>query len=316
MRAIAVREWGGRDKLELIEHDVPPVAPDGVLVRVKAAGVNPVDAKIRGGYMKDALPYHFPVILGWDLAGVVEKVGPAVTWFKPGDQVYGYIRRHHLQYGTYAEYATAPEGFFAHMPPELSFEEAAALPLSVLTAHQGLEALGLRGGETVFVCGGAGGVGHFAVQLAVARGARVVATASEPNHGFLRELGAEPLDYADSELPARVRELLDDSGSDAAFDLFGSDAREQAFSVLRPGGRLVSIARPPPEPRDGHHEVHYIYVRPSGYDLGEHITPLIAEGSLRPTIEATYPLEQAAEAHERLEGGHVRGKLVLTVEQE
>ena len=142
MRAIAVREWCGRETLELIEHDVPPVAPDGVLVRVKVAGVNPVDAKIRGGYMKDALPYHFPVIIGWDLSGVVEKVGPAVTWFKPGDQVYGYIRRHHLQYGTYTEYATAPEGFFAHMPPELSFEEAAALPLSVLTAHQGLEALG------------------------------------------------------------------------------------------------------------------------------------------------------------------------------
>jgi NADPH:quinone reductase-like Zn-dependent oxidoreductase len=316
MRAIAVREWGGRETLELIEHDVPPVAPDGVLVRVKVAGVNPVDAKIRGGYMKDALPFHFPVILGWDLSGVVEKVGPAVTWFKPGDQVYGYIRRHHLQYGTYAEYATAPEGFFAHMPPELSFEEAAAMPLSSLTAHQALESIGLRGGETVFIGGGAGGVGHLAIQLAVARGARVVAAASERNHDFLRELGAEPVDYADSDLPARVRALLDDSGSDAAFDLFGSDAREQAFSVLRPGGRLVSIARPPPEPRDGHHEVHYIYVRPSGYDLGEHITPLIAEGSLRPTIEATYPLEQASEAHERLEAGHVRGKLVLIVEEE
>ena len=313
MRAIAVREWGGRDKLELIEHDVPPVAPDGVLVRVKAAGVNPVDAKIRGGSMKDALPFHFPVILGWDVAGIVEKVGPAVTWFKPGDQVYGYIRRHHLQYGTYAEYATAPEGFFAHMPSELSFEEAAAVPLSVLTAHQALESLGLRGGETLFVGGGSGGVGHLAIQLAVARGARVVATASERNHDFLRELGAEPLDYTEDDLATRVRGLCDDSGTDAALDLFGSDAREQAFSVLRPGGRLVSIARPPPEPREGHHEVHYIYVRPSGYDLGEHITPLIAEGSLRPTVEATYPLEQAADAHERIEAGHVRGKLVLTI---
>ena len=313
MRAIAVREWGGRDKLELIEHDVPPVAPDGVLVRVKAAGVNPVDVKIRGGSMKDALPFHFPVILGWDVAGIVEQVGPAVTWFKPGDQVYGYIRRHHLQYGTYAEYATAPEGFFAHMPSELSFEEAAAVPLSVLTAHQALESLGLRGGETLFVGGGSGGVGHLAIQLAVARGARVVATASARNHDFLRELGAEPLDYADDDLATRVRGLCDDSGTDAAFDLFGSDAREQAFSVLRPGGRLVSIARPPPEPREGHHEVHYIYVRPSGYDLGEHITPLIQEGRLRPHVQEAYPLERAADAHERLEERHVRGKLVLTI---
>jgi NADPH:quinone reductase-like Zn-dependent oxidoreductase len=314
VRAIAVREWGGRDKLELIEHDVPPVAPDGVLVRVKAAGVNPVDAKIRGGYMAQALPYQFPVILGWDVAGVVEQVGPAVTWFRPGDQVYGYMRRHHLQYGTYAEYATAPEGFFAHMPPELSFQEAAALPTAVLTAHQSLEALGLRGGETLFVGGGAGGVGHLAIQLAVARGARVVATASEGNHDFLRELGAEPLDYHAADLPARVRDLLGDSGIDAAFDLFGGDDREQAFGSLRPGGRLVSIARPPPEPRNGHHEVHYIFVRPSGYDLGEHVTPLVHEGSLRPVVQETFPLERAADAHELLEGGHVRGKLVLTVE--
>jgi NADPH:quinone reductase-like Zn-dependent oxidoreductase len=314
MRAVAVREWGDRSKLELIEHDPPPVAPDGVLVRVKAAGVNPVDTKIRGGYMAGALPFHFPVILGWDVAGIVEEVGMAVTWFKPGDHVYGYIRRHHLQFGTYAEFVTAPEGFFAHMPSELSFEEAAAMPLSSLTAHQSLEAVGLRGGETLFVTGGAGGVGHIAIQLAVARGARVVATASENNHDFLRELGAEPLDYASDDCPERVRELLVDAGADAALDLFGGDPREQAFASLRPGGRLVSVARPPPEPRDGHHEVHYIYVRPSGYDLGEHITPLVQDGSLRPHIEETFPLERAAEAHERIEAGHVRGKLVLTVD--
>lgn len=313
MRAVAVNEWGGRDKLELIELDPPPLAPDGVLVRVRAAGVNPVDYKIRGGYMAAALPFHFPVIIGWDAAGVVEEVGPAVTWFRPGDRVYGYLRRHHLQYGTYAEYATAPEGFLAHMPPELSFEEAAALPLAVLTAHQSLEAMGLRGGESLFVGGGAGGVGHLAIQLAVARGARVVATASDGNHAFLRELGAEPLDYRDGDVTARVRDLLADSGADAALDLFGGDAREQAFAVLRRGGRLVSVAQPPPEPREGH-EVHYIFVRPSGYDLGEHVTPLVAEGRLRPHLEATLPLERAAEAHERIEDGHVRGKLVLTVD--
>jgi NADPH:quinone reductase-like Zn-dependent oxidoreductase len=162
------------------------------------------------------------------------------------------------------------------------------------------------------VVGGAGGVGHVALQLAAARGARVVATASEPNHDFLRELGAEPVDYHDGDVPARVADLLADSGSDAAFDLFGGDCREQAFSVLRKGGRLASIARPPPELREGH-EVHYVFVRPSGFDLGEHVTPLVAEGRLRPHVEETYPLERAAEAHERLEGGHVRGKLVLTV---
>jgi NADPH:quinone reductase-like Zn-dependent oxidoreductase len=312
MRAVAVREWGGREKLELIDADPPPVAPDGVLVRVRAAGVNPVDAKIRGGYMAGKLPFHLPVIIGWDAAGVVEEAGAAVTWFKPGDKVYGYIRRHHLQFGTYAEYATGPEGFWAHMPPELTFEQAAALPTPALTAHQTLEILGLRGGESLFLTGGAGGVGHVAIQMAVARGARVVATASEPNHAFLRELGAEPLDYRERDVAERARDLLADSGADAAFDLFGPDTREQAFAVLRRGGRLASIALPPPEPREGY-EVSYIFCRPSGFDLGEHVTPLVAEGRLRPHVEAAYPLEAAAEAHERLEGGHVRGKLVLTV---
>lgn len=313
MRAIAIREWGGRDELDLIDADPPPVAPDGVLLRVRAAGVNPVDTKIRQGYMAQALPVRFPLILGWDAAGVVEQVGPAVTWFKPGDAAYGYCRRHELHFGTYAEYTTVPEGYLAHTPPELSVVEAAALPLPGLTAHQALEMVGLRGGETLFLTGGAGGVGHLATQLAVARGARVLATASPANHDFLRELGAEPLDYHDDDVPARVHELLDGAGVDAAFDLFGGDAREEAFAALRLGGRLVSAARPPPEPREGH-EVHYLFVRPSGYDLGEHITPLVQDGALRPEIAGTYPLERAAEAHERLEDGHVRGKLVLTID--
>jgi NADPH:quinone reductase-like Zn-dependent oxidoreductase len=313
MRAIGVNSWGGRENLGLLDVDPPPVAPDGVLVRVRAAGVNPVDTKMREGRLAGGFPFHFPVILGWDAAGVVEEVGPAVTWFRPGDEAYGYCRRHHLQYGTYAEFVTVPEGFLAHKPPELSFEEAAALPLSALTAHQALEALGLRGGESLFVGGGAGGVGHLALQLAAARGARVVATASPENHEFVRALGAEALDYHDGDVLGRVSALTGESGVDAAFDLFGGEARDQAFSVLRKGGRLVSIALPPPEPQAGH-EVTYLYVRPSGYDLGEHVTPLVAEGRLRPYVAATFPLERAAEAHERIEAGHVRGKLVLTVD--
>ena len=134
MRAIAVNDWGGRDALELLDVEPPPVAPDGVLVRVRAASLNPVDYKVREGKLAGAFPFHFPVILGWDAAGVVEQVGPAVTWFKPGDAVYGYCRRHELEYGTYAEFTTVPEGFLAHMPDGLSFEEAAALPLAV--AHR------------------------------------------------------------------------------------------------------------------------------------------------------------------------------------
>jgi NADPH:quinone reductase-like Zn-dependent oxidoreductase len=312
MRAIAVNEWGGRDKLELLELETPPVAPDGVLLRIKAASLNPVDNKVREGKLADKFPHHFPVTLGWDAAGIVEAVGPAVTWFKPGDKAYGYCRRHELEYGTYADYVTVPEGYLAHMPDSLSFEQAAALPLVGLTAHQGLEILGLRGGEYLFVSGGAGGVGHMVVQLAVARGARVAATASPANHDFLRELGAEPFDYANGDLRERWREFTGGAGADAAFDIFGGDGLEQAFSVMRKGGRLVSIAAPP-SPRECF-EVRYEFVRPSGYDLGEHITPLVADGSVRPHLQQTFPLTAAADAMEILDGGHVRGKLALTVD--
>jgi NADPH:quinone reductase-like Zn-dependent oxidoreductase len=311
MCAMVIDAYGGREQIREAEVDPPPVAPDGILVRVRAAGVNPVDTKIRGGYMAEKLPSHFPLILGWDVAGVVEQVGPAVTGFRPGDEVYGYVRRHHLQFGTYAEYVTATDTFFARKPASLSFEEAAALPLVGLTAHQALETVGVRGGETLFVGGGSGGVGHIAVQLGVARGARVVATASERNQDFLRELGAEPLDYADGDIPARVRAITGDGGADAAIDLFGGDGRETAFELLRRGGRLVSVAQPPPEARDGY-EVHYVYVRPDGDELRE-LAELVEGGQLRPHIEEVFPLERAADAHERVEGGHVRGKIVLSV---
>ena len=311
MRAIAVNDWGGGDALELLDIEPPPVAPDGVLIRVRAASLNPVDYKVREGYLAGAFPFHFPVILGWDAAGVVEEVGAAVTWFKPGDPVYGYCRRHELEYGTYAEFTTVPEGFLAHMPDGLSFEEAAALPLAALTAHQSLDRLGLRGGENLFITGGAGGVGHIAIQLANARGAHVIASASPSSFDFIRELGAEPVDYHDPEHPEQVKALTHGGGADAAFDLIGGEEQEQAFAALRQGGRLVSIASPP-RTRE-HCETGYVFVRPSGYDLGEHITPLVHEGGLRPHISATFPLEQAAAAHELLEDGHVRGKIVLTI---
>ena len=311
MRAMVIDEWGERDKFREADVEGAPTGPDMVRVRVRAAGVNPVDYKIRQGYMAQAYPAHFPLIIGWDAAGVVDEVGPAVTHFKPGDEVYGYCRRHHMQFGTYAEYVVVPEDFLAHKPAGLSFEEAGAIPLAGLTAHQALEAMGVRGGETLFVGGGSGGVGHLAIQLGVARGARVIATSSERNFDFLRELGADPVDYHADDVPARVRELLANDGADAALDLFGGDDREQAFASLRQGGRLASVARPPPGPREGH-EVHYVFVRPDGEGLRE-LCELVDAGKLRPHIEEIFPLERVAEAHERLEDGHVRGKLVLSV---
>jgi NADPH:quinone reductase-like Zn-dependent oxidoreductase len=234
-----------------------------------------------------------------------------VTEFRPGDEVFAYCRRHHLQFGTYGELTSVPDAFVAHKPRSLSWEEAAALPLAGLTAFQTLETLGVRAGEKLLVTGGGGGVGHLAIALGAIRGAHVIATASPENHDFLRELGADPLDYHDEDLPARVREITGDGGADAALDLFGGDGREQAFASLRSGGRLASIAAPPPEPRDGY-EAHYVFVRPSGVDLRE-LADLADEGQLKPHVEEVFPLERAADAHERIEGGHVRGKLVLSV---
>jgi NADPH:quinone reductase-like Zn-dependent oxidoreductase len=311
MRAMVIDEWGGREAMHEADVDAPPVGPDFVLIRVRAAGVNPVDTKIRAGRLAPLFPARFPLILGWDAAGTVEQVGPAVTMFRPGDEVYAYCRRHDLHFGTYGELVSVPDAFVAHKPEALDFNEAGALPLVGLTAHQALESVGVRGGEKLFLTGGAGGVGHVAIQLAVARGAQVIATASPANHDWLRELGAEPLDYNDPDVPARVREVTGDGGADAAIDLFGGDGREQAFASLRSGGRLVSIASPPPEKRDDV-ETHYVFVRPSGVDLRE-LAELVDAGVLKPHIEQTFPLAGAADAHERIEGGHVRGKLVLSV---
>ena len=293
MRAIVIHGWGGRDRLELVtDLPTPPVAPDGVLVRVRAAGVNPVDHKVREGKLAGAFPHHFPLVLGWDAAGVVEAVGPAVTKFTPGDEVFGYNRRHELQLGTYAEYTTGPEDHWALKPAGLSFEEAAAIPLAGLTAQQALDAVHLHEDETLAVSGGSGGVGHFAVQLGIARGARVIASASSHNHDFVRSLGAEPVEH--DALPA--------GEADAVFDLMGDAA---TLDALKPGGRYVTVAQP--LEGDGV-ETHYVFVRPHGTML----TGVAA--AVKPEVAEVFALEDAAAAHERLEGGGVRGKLVLRVD--
>jgi NADPH:quinone reductase-like Zn-dependent oxidoreductase len=191
--------------------------------------------------MAKALPFHFPVILGWDAAGVVEKVGPAVTWFKPGDEVYGYLRRHTCSTAPTPSTRPAPRAS-SRTSRRAPFEEAARCRWPVADRPPGAGGARPARRRVAVLAGGAGGVGHFAIQLAVARGARVVATASSATTDFLRELGAEPLDYDDRGRAARVRDLPGDSGADAAFDLFGGDARSRR-SRLRPGGRLVSIAR-------------------------------------------------------------------------
>ncbi|MEV1146762.1 NADP-dependent oxidoreductase [Micromonospora sp. NPDC049799] len=308
MKAIAIDEYGSAGLLTLRELPDPPVGPDTVLVRVRAAGVNPVDWKVREGHLAGAFPSHFPLVPGWDVAGVVAAAGPAVTGFAVGDEVIGYCRRDHIQHGTYAELVPAPERTLADKPVQASWAEVAGLPLAGLTAYQALQLARTGGGDTVLVHGASGGVGHLAVQIARALGAdRVIGTASPSHHDFVRSLGAEPVTYGDG-LADRVRALAPD-GVDVALDLFGGEALDASVELLARPARLISTADPEHVARLGG---SYLFVKPSTADLTV-LAGLVDAGRLTVHVERTFPLAQAADAHRLVEAGHVRGKVVLEV---
>lgn len=309
MKAISYARYGGPEVLELGEVDDPKVGPDSVLVKVRAAGVNPVDWKCREGYLDPVLPAVFPVVPGWDVAGVVVQPGPAVPEFAVGDEVIGYVREDVLSGGTFAEYVAAPVRTLARKPRSLSFEEAAGLPLAGLTAYQVLHrVLGVKRGETVLVHAAAGGVGSIAVQLAAHLGARVIGTASEHNHDYVRGLGGEPVSYGDG-LVERVRGLAPE-GVDAVFDTVGGDALRASVNLLAPDGRLASITDPEVVDFGG----HYWFVRPDPQDLS-HLSDLADQGALTIHVSETFPLSRAAEAHRLNQEGRTRGKIVVTLPQ-
>ncbi len=307
MRAITYSRYGEADVLELGDVPTPHPGPDSVVVRVKAAGVNPVDWKIRQGHLDGLLDIQFPVIPGWDVAGVVEEVGLDTPEFEVGDEVFGYVRKDWVHAGTFAEYVAAPVRTLAHKPAALSFEEAAGVPLAGLTAYQSIHRAGVREGQAVVVHGAAGGVGSFAVQIARTLGARVIGTASEANHEYLRSLGAEPVTYGDG-LSDRLRELAPD-GVDVALDFAGADAVAQSVPVLAPGGVVASVVDP--AARD-EHGGHYVWVRPDSDDL-EVLAELADTERLRVEIAEAFDLADAAAAHRTNESGHTRGKVVVRV---
>jgi NADPH:quinone reductase-like Zn-dependent oxidoreductase len=332
MKAVLAERYGGPEVLELTDVDVPQAGPNGVLVRVHASSVNPVDWKLRQGLLSARWALRFPVIWGCDLSGVVEQVGSATTLFKPGDEVYGFKhgRVAKTYRGTYAEYAVVPENALARKPAKLSHEGAAAVPLAALTAWQALVDLGgLQAGQRVLIHAAAGGVGVFAVQIAKALGAYVAATASGRNQDFLRELGADlVIDY--------TREKIEDnlSGYDLVLDGVGQSVWQSSLRVLRRGGKLATLTVPIPKTKSGKlrffstamagvaggsvramaggKRLVRVSVKPRGGEL-EKISELIEAGKLRPVIEKIFPLEEIAEAHRLSEAGHVRGKLVITV---
>ena len=309
MKAIVLSDWGGAENFAIQDVPKPIITPDEVLVQVKAFGVNPADFKTRTGTTPYSKNYTYPIILGWDMAGEVVETGSNVTKFKPGDAVYGMVN--FPQPGnTYAEYVAAPAAHLAHKPAEVSFEEAAAAPLAVLTAWQALTEHGhLKAGDKLLIQAASGGVGHLAVQLAKAIGAYVIATASGKNEAFVRSLGADEfIDYTTT----NVEEVVHDV--DLVFDTAGADTVFTSAKVLKPNGHLISIAYGAmdnilairPDIQAERTQVHT-----TGSDL-ETINQLIIDGKLKITVSQVLPADQIAEAHQQLESRRTTGKIVLT----
>ncbi|MGW8482720.1 NADP-dependent oxidoreductase [Microbacterium sp. NPDC055903] len=309
MHAISQRGPGGPEVLELIETDRPRPGGNEVLVAVHAAGLNPTDWKHRAGAQPTG---ERPYILGWDVSGVVAEVGPGVTLLQPGDEVFGMLP-YPAGHGSHAEFVTSPSRALVRKPATLSHVEAAAVPLAALTAWQALvDTADVQPGQRVLIHAAAGGVGHFAVQIAKARGAHVIGTASAGKHEILRSLGAdEVIDYRTQDVATSVRDV------DVALVPFVGEERLRTLDTLRPGGVLVTIL--PAQLGELTARAAELGVRATGM-LVEHdqagmraIAQLVDDGLLRPLVERTFPLADAAEAHALGEQGRVTGKLVLSV---
>ncbi|MEH0548685.1 NADP-dependent oxidoreductase [Streptomyces sp. B21-105] len=310
MRVIGQSVLGGPEVLREEEVERPAPGPNQVLVRVRAAGVNPTDWKHRatGGFLGEP-----PFVLGWDLSGTVEAVGIGVAAFVPGDEVFGMLP-YPYGHGSHAEYAVAPVRALWHKPAGIDHVQAGALPLVSLTAWQALvETAGLEAGQRVLIHAAAGGVGHVAVQIAKARGAYVIGTASAGKHGFLRELGAdETIDYRETDFTETVKDV------DVVLDTLGGDTSVDSLRVLRPGGIVVSIL--PVGSGELYAEAGRLGVRVVRMLVDadragmREIARLVEAGQLRATIAGTFSLADTAEAHRLGDTGRTTGKLVLTLD--
>jgi NADPH:quinone reductase-like Zn-dependent oxidoreductase len=306
MKAIRIHGFGGPEVLQLDDVPIPQPGADELLVRIRAAGVNPVDYKIRRGAVPWVTPEMLPIILGRDLSGTVEGAG--VGAFGQGEAVYAMLGG--IDRGSYAQYVVVKPNEAARKPARLSHIEAAAVPLAALTAWQGLFDHGhLEAGQTVLIHGGSGGVGHFAIQFAKIKGATVLTTVSGQNLDFVTELGVDrAIDYQSQRFEEIARDV------DLVLDLVGGETQERSWSVLKPGGMLVSALGEPSREKAMQHRARGIGYRAQANagQLAE-IGRLIDQGKVHPAVMAAYPLAEAREAHEQLERGHVRGKIVLVV---
>ncbi len=308
MRAVTYEEFGGPEVLSVTEQPRPKVAPGEVLVRVRSASVNPVDWMVMSGGLAPLMDAVFPVVPGWDVAGVVEQVGIDVPEYAVGDEVMAYARKDYVHGGTFAELVSVPVRTSARKPATLSWDEAACLPLAGLTAYQVLRRLGVGIDDTVLIHGAAGGVGSFGVQIARSLGARVIGTASESNHARLRELGAVPITYGEG-LVERVRDL-EPLGVTVVADFVGG-VLDVTNAVLAEGGRHASVADNSVLEAGG----QWMWVRPDRADLAR-LAELADNGALRVDVARTFPLEEVAAAFRLSQDGHVAGKIAIRVSED
>jgi NADPH:quinone reductase-like Zn-dependent oxidoreductase len=307
MKGVRIHSFGGPDVIRYEDVPKPQAGAGQALIQIKAAGVNPIDWKVRVGYMKELFQNMLPLILGVDMAGVIEAVGDGVTDFKPGDSVYGFLG---IGRGTYAEYVAADVSALAPMPESLDFVQAAALPLVSLVGWQTLfDVARLDPGQTVLIHGASGGVGHMAVQLAKWKGAKVTGTASARNADFVKNLGADQvIDYHTT----RFEDVVHDA--DVVLDTQAGDTQLRSYQVLKKGGVLVStlgIEDPGLAAKYGVRATGFM-AQPNGRELRE-IARLVDEGNVRPEVTKVILLRDVAKAHEMSETGHVRGKIVLRI---
>jgi NADPH:quinone reductase-like Zn-dependent oxidoreductase len=308
MNAIRMHTYGGAEVLLYEEAQRPRVRAGEVLIRVHAAGVNPLDCKVRAGELREVIQCKLPLIPGWDVSGVVEEVGAGVSQFKRGDEVFAMADP--TRGGAYADYIAVREATVAMKPQSLHHVRAAATPVSALTAWRSLfDFEHLQSGQRILIHGGSGGVGHFAVQLAKWKGAYVIATASTKNHELLRKLGAdETIDYTTHKFEEAAEKV------DLVLDTVGGETQERSWRVLKKGGALISLVQPPSQQKAKRFGVRGIMcrVQPDGAQLTK-IAKLIDSAKLKPIIDRILPLSEARRAHELTQNGHIRGKIVLRV---
>lgn len=310
-KAAFYEDFGNHDDVKIDNIELPDIGEGELLVNIRAAGVNPVDASVVQGHLNNAIPHEFPIIPGWDMSGVIEDRGFAARRFDIGDEIYAYARRPFVQWGTFSEYTVIPECYLSRKPDTVSHEEAAAIPLVGLTAYQSLyEAGNLQENQTVLILGASGGVGSIGIQLAKVKNANVIGVSSKENHEFMNDLGADTtIDYKNEDIGEALKEI-EPEGVDLIFDCASGETLQQSLTALKENGKLVSILNSGENLEPGI-DFEYVFVEPNSRQL-DHLRDLIETEQIEVPVTNRYTLGQAAAALEQIQTLHTTGKIVIS----